>query len=150
MKAVTTEECAREILDTIPLIMRDIRAQMRNRRTHDLTVPQFRALAFVDRNSGASLSDVSNHLGLALPSTSKLVDDLLKKSLLTREEQPTDRRRVKLAVTRRGLSILEISRKGTLEALSEKIEGVNADERANIASALQTLRLVFTDNKSLK
>jgi DNA-binding MarR family transcriptional regulator len=148
MAAITTQQCAQEILDVVPVIMRDIRTQMRSRKTHDLTVPQFRTLTYVNRNTEASLSNVSNHLGIALPSTSKLVDDLLKKGLLTREEHPVDRRRLKLALTSKGLSILEASRKGALEVLSEKIAGLNATERANIAAAMQTLRLVFTNNET--
>ncbi len=147
MKTITTEECARELLEVVPLVMRDIRAQMRSRRTPDITVPQFRTLAFVDRNAGSSLSDVANHMGLALPSMSKLADDLLKKGLITREEQPADRRRVKLAVTSRGLSILETSRKGTLASLSEKLAGISADDKAAIAEVMQTLRSVFTVSK---
>jgi MarR family transcriptional regulator for hemolysin len=143
MKAETTKECAREILDVAPQIMCHIRSQMRSRRTPDLTVPQFRALSFVNRKPDSSLSDVAKHLGLALPSTSKLVDELLKKGLLTREEQPEDRRRVKLAVTSKGLSILGACREGTLTALSEKLATLSDNERATITAAMQTLRVVF-------
>jgi DNA-binding MarR family transcriptional regulator len=33
---------AREILDIVPVIMRVIRAEMRNHRSADLAIPQFR------------------------------------------------------------------------------------------------------------
>ncbi len=144
---VTTEECARELLEVVPLVMRDIRSQMRSRRTPDLTVPQFRTLSFVNRNAGSSLSDVADHIGITLPSTSKLVDALLKKGLITRDEHPKDRRRVQLVVTSRGQAILETSRKGTLSSLSEKLSSINADDRATIIKAMQTMRSVFKENK---
>jgi MarR family transcriptional regulator for hemolysin len=146
--AISTQECAHELLETVPLIMRDIRSQMRNRRRPDLTVPQFRTLSYINRNPDASLSDVANHLGLALPSTSKLVDELFKKGLITREEHTQDRRRVKLAVTSRGISILEASRQGTLVSLSEKLASLNVDDRAAIVSAMRTLRVVFAAEKA--
>ena len=60
----TTEECARELLEVVPLVMRDIRTQMRSERTPDLTVPQFRTMLFIDRNMGASLSEVAEHIGI--------------------------------------------------------------------------------------
>lgn len=148
MAALTNQKCAHEILEVVPLIMRDIRSQMRSRRTHDLTVPQFRTLTFIDRNPEASLSDVSNHLGISLPSTSKLVDDLFKKELVTRKDRPEDRRRIQLALTSRGLSILEASRQGALEVLSEKTARLTDNERAIITAAMQTLRLVFTTDKA--
>ena len=74
---VDSDEVARGLLEVVPVIIKDIRSQMRSRRSPDLTVPQFRTLAFVDRNKGTSLSAVANHMGLTLPSTSKLVDGLI-------------------------------------------------------------------------
>ncbi|MGD6932760.1 MAG: MarR family winged helix-turn-helix transcriptional regulator [Candidatus Bathyarchaeia archaeon] len=148
MPSVTTQQCAHEILEVVPLIMRDIRTQMRSRRTNDLTVPQFRTLTYIDHNPEASLSNVSTHLGIALPSTSKLVDELVKKELITRQDHPEDRRRVQLTLTNKGLSILDASRQGALEVLSEKIAFLSVEERETIALAMQTLRLVFTANKA--
>ena len=47
---VDLEESARKLLEVVPIIMQDIRSEMRSRRSIDLTVPQFRVLAFVNRN----------------------------------------------------------------------------------------------------
>ena len=138
------EESARELLEVIPVVMRDIRSQMRSRRSPDLTVPQFRALGFVDRNRGSSLSDVAYHMGLTLPSTSKLVDGLISRGLMAREEHPDDRRRLKLAVTRRGLSTLETSRSGTLAYLSAKLGNASGEQRELIVGAMGALRSIFS------
>ena len=68
---------ARELMEVVPLVMRTFRAEMRGSRANDLSVPQFRALGFVHRKPGTSLSDVAEHIGLALPSMSKLIDGLV-------------------------------------------------------------------------
>jgi MarR family transcriptional regulator for hemolysin len=140
---VATDEAARELLEVVPVIVKDIRSQMRNRRSPDLTVPQFRTLAFVDRNKGASLSAVANHMGLTLPSTSRLVDGLIARGMITREDNPADRRRVKLDVTNHGLTILETSRRGTLTYLADKIASLSAEDREVIAKAMKAMRSVF-------
>jgi DNA-binding MarR family transcriptional regulator len=44
-------------------------------------------------------------MGKTLPSASRLVDGLIGRGLMSREEHPVDRRRVRLAITHRGLSI---------------------------------------------
>ena len=80
------DECARQLLDTTPQIMRFIRAEMRSHRGHDLSVPQFRTLTFVNRNPEGSLSHLADHLGLTLPSTSKLVDGLVNQKIIIRHE----------------------------------------------------------------
>jgi MarR family transcriptional regulator for hemolysin len=140
---VASEEAARELLEVVPVIMKDIRSEMRTRRSPDLTVPQFRTLAFVDRNEGASLSAVANHMGLTLPSTSKLVDGLIARGMLTREDNVADRRRVKLGVTNHGLVILETSRRGTLNYLADKIASLSADDREVVVKAMNAMRSVF-------
>jgi DNA-binding MarR family transcriptional regulator len=74
---------------------------------------------------------------------SKMVDDLFKKGLLQREEQPADRRRIKLAATPRGVTIMEAARQSALAYLSKELEAVNAQDQAVIVEAMKTLRLVF-------
>ncbi len=51
--SITPEQAARELLEVVPIITKDIRSEMRSRRSSDLTVPQFRTLAFVNRNVGS-------------------------------------------------------------------------------------------------
>jgi len=140
---VDSDEAARELLEVVPVILKDIRSEMRSRRPLDLTVPQFRTLAFVDRNKGTSLSAVANHMGLTLPSTSRLVDGLLARGMLTREDNPADRRCVKLGVTNHGLTILETSRRGTLTYLTDKIASLSAEDREVIIKAMKAMRSVF-------
>jgi DNA-binding MarR family transcriptional regulator len=63
---------------------------------------------------------------------------------MAREEHPDDRRRLKLAVTRRGLSTLEASRNGTLAYLSAKLSNVSGEERELIVGAMGALRSIFS------
>lgn len=139
----SSEESARELLEVVPVVMREIRSQMRNTASKYLTVPQFRALSFVDRNSGSALSDLATVMGLTLPSASRLVDGLISRGLMVREEHPVDRRRIRLTVTRQGLSILNGSRMETLSYLSKKIKVVDDGDRETIVRAMRVLQKVF-------
>ncbi len=144
--AASPEETARELLEVTPLVLKEIRAEMRRQTSVELGVPQFRSLNFVDKNQGASLLDVANHLGLTPPSTSRLVDGLLARGLLTRQDHPSDRRRVSLTVTAKGQRILEASRKGTLTYLAAKLEGVEPNDRESIVRAMKMLQPIFANN----
>jgi DNA-binding MarR family transcriptional regulator len=62
-------------------------------RAHGLSVPQFRALGFVHRHAGSSLSEVADHIGLTLPAMSRLIDGLVELQLMRRQSQSADRRR---------------------------------------------------------
>jgi DNA-binding MarR family transcriptional regulator len=78
------KDCAREILDVKPVVMRFIRAEMRRHRAPGLSVPQFRTLVFIERSEGSSLGTVAEHLGLTPPSACKLVDGLRERRLIFR------------------------------------------------------------------
>lgn len=141
---VTPEQSAGELLEVVPMLMKEIRSQMRSQGATDLTIPQFRTLAFVNRNQGSPLCKVADHMGLTPPSASTLVDGLIKRGMMTREDQPDNRRRVKLVVTSRGSAIMETSRRGTMAYLAKKLSSVSAENREIIVKAMETLRSVFT------
>ena len=143
---VTAEESAGELLEVIPIVMKEIRSQMRSHGSPDLTVPQFRTLAFVNRNQGSPLCKVADHMGLTSPSVSTLVDGLIKRGMMTREDQPDNRRRVRLVVTSRGRTILEASSRGTRAYLAKKLSSVSAENREVIVRAMETLRSIFTSS----
>jgi MarR family transcriptional regulator for hemolysin len=81
------DTCVHELMDTAPQIMQAIRVEMRRGRGSDISIPQFRTLAFIQRNPDSSLSNLAEHLGLTLPSVSKLVDGLVKQELIIRQNQ---------------------------------------------------------------
>lgn len=147
---VTPEEAARELLEIVPLIMRDIRSEMRSQSSPDLTIPQFRALAFLNRNEGSSLLKVANHMGLTPPSTCRLMDGLIARGMMTRQDNPADRRCVRLVVTARGLAILDASTRGTLAYLADKLGNVGDDGREVIVKAMKSLRSVFATGTRIR
>jgi DNA-binding MarR family transcriptional regulator len=138
------DECARQLLDTTPQIMRFIRAEMRSHRGHDLSVPQFRTLTFINRNPEVSLSNLANHLGLTLPSTSKLVDGLVNQKIIIRHESKEDRRRLTLVLTKNGEEILREARGATQNHLKDVLHELSVDELSMIIRAMYLLQPLFT------
>lgn len=135
--------CAQEILEVVPIVMRAIRNGMRQGRSADLSVPQFRALLFIQRNSGASLSEVADHLGLTLPSTSTLVDGLVQRSLVTRVPVEGNRRRIRLALTDTGRPLLEQARQYAQEVLAQRLCNLTEDEQQTIVLSMELLHKLF-------
>ena len=138
------DECAGQILEVVPLVMRAIRAEMRSHRAPDISVSQFRALAFINRCEGASLSDVAEHIGLALPSMSKMVEGLVARNLVKRETHPRDRRRLTLSLTQEGRAMQKSARAATQRFLAEHLATARPSDRAIVAQAMAVLRPLFT------
>lgn len=135
--------CGRQVLEVVPLIMRMIRADLRNNRACDLSVPQFRALHYVGGATTASLSELAAHLGLSLPSMSKQVDVLLARGLLSRTEDPVDRRRVVLRLTAEGEARVQAALTATAAALTERLQGLSAEQQVTVGEAMAALRTIF-------
>lgn len=146
---VSPAQAAAELLEVVPSVTRAVREQMRAHRAADLTVTQFRVLAYLNRHTGASLSDVADHIGLTLPSMSKLIDALVARKLVRREFDTTDRRRVTLALTSRGRVILERARRATRAFLTAQLRQCDSIELETLTRAMQILRPLFASRREL-
>jgi DNA-binding MarR family transcriptional regulator len=140
---ITADDCAREVLDVVPLVMRVLRAEMRSQRGPQLSVPHFRVLAFLGNNEGASLSEVAEYVGLRLPSMSTLVDGLVTRGLVSRAPSAVDRRRLALCLTTRGRATLNAARRATQARLVKQLATLPPEQQATVAAAMETLRGLF-------
>jgi len=135
--------CAREVMETVPLVMQFIRHHMRSLRGQEMTVPQIRTLWFITHHEKPSLSDAADFIGLSLPAMSRLVDGLVRRGHVTRTACETDRRHVRLGVTERGQAALDAAWEGTHARVTEELSALTAEQRGVIESAMGSLREVF-------
>lgn len=137
------DTCARELMDTAPQIMQAIRVEMRLGRGVDLSIPQFRALRFIQQNPDSSLSSLAEYLGLMLPSVSKLVDGLVKVGLVIRQESLTDRRKLNLVLTQAGEAIVDTARANAQACMAKTLGRLSDEELEIVHRAMQLLNPIF-------
>jgi DNA-binding MarR family transcriptional regulator len=143
---VSSDEVARELLDVVPQIMQAVRAEVRRQRGPDLSVLQLRVLAFLNRQPGAPLSAVAEHVGLTLPSMSSQVTGLVKRNLIDRSISSHDRRFVTLTLTEQGRAALAAAVQGAQASFAQLLKGLTSEERATVMAALAALRHIFSPN----
>src|SRR5207237_10500779 len=98
-----TTRAAAALLEVVPAVMRSIRLKMRESTSDELSVVQFRSLALADyQPRGASVSQIADHIGLTMPSASKLVEGLARRGYLHRRRDARDRRMTILFPTAKG------------------------------------------------
>jgi DNA-binding MarR family transcriptional regulator len=139
----SAHETSTAVMETVLLLMQTIRAEMRSHRPEGLSVPQFRALRYVQDNAGASLSNIADHVGVALSSMSKLIDGLVARELITRLVAADDRRRITLELTQAGHAALAASRHGTQARFAERLETLSASEREMVFETMHILQTLF-------
>ncbi len=138
--------CAREILETMPLVMRFIRDQVRRRHTAGLSLPQFRALMFLSRTQNSSLSAVAGHLGLSLPAMSRLITGLVASRLVERQPVSTNRRQIALTLTDSGRATVEKARNEIRLHLAGALKDLPTAEQKTVHHAMRILNRVFDNH----
>ncbi len=133
---------AKTVLEVVPLIMRQIRCEMRA-HGHGISVPQFRTLLFVDRNPGCSLAAAAEHLGITPATASATVDRLVRQGLMEREPARSERRRVQLNLTADGQELVHAARGSTQARLAERLSVLDGADLTRLETALALLRVAL-------
>lgn len=134
---------ASEVLETIPMVMRIIRRNFRAQRDPDLTLPEFRALAYINRNPGCPLNELAEFVGVEAPAASKLVESLVQRGLAKREAHAGDRRRVQLSVLPKGQKSIHTVREHTREFLAEQLAHLSPKQQEALIAAMHILKDAF-------
>lgn len=142
-QAAAAEECAARVMDTVPLVMRFIRSEMRAHKAAFLSIPQLRSLAFINRSPGASLCDLADHLGVTSATASATTERLVQRNLVQRSHHPQERRRIVLNLTDEGKYHLQESLDQTRAHIADLLKGLTPEEVSHIESGLALLKNVF-------
>jgi len=137
--ASTPELCAREVMETVPLVMRFIRTEMRSRRAPSLSVPQLHVLTFLRREPGAPLSSVAEHLGVTRSTASAIVDRLVRRKLVSRTAHPQERRCVVLTLTTAGAQHLQQARDAACAHIAQVLAGLSVADLLQVTEGLALL-----------
>ena len=143
MKAtvVSPQELAGELLELWSHLMRGSPQQMfRMLDDLGLTMTQMKTLGMLDDClEVVSVKELSERLGLSLPATSRTVDGLLRRGLLTRLEDPDDRRVKRVRLTDQGRAVVHQIMTARLQGLEAFATTLSDEQRAALMAALTAL-----------
>jgi DNA-binding MarR family transcriptional regulator len=145
---ITSERCATEVVEILPLVVGFIRSEMRNQGEHSLSISQFRSLMFLYRYPGSSLSKLADYLGVTRPTASAICERLVQQSLIDRRDHPQERRSVVLRLTKTGRARLDEIRLLTCTKISSMFNELSEDQMLKMLEGLAILSDVFDSNSS--
>ena len=105
----------------------------------DLTMAQFRALVVVSHRPGITVGEVGCQLSIGQSAASLLVDHLVRRGLVSRAEDPADRRRALLGCSPDGVALLAELRQGSRQNLRELLASLNDDDLEGMSRGLRVL-----------
>lgn len=109
-----------------------------------LTVEQFQVLRRIRRGI-ASVSAIADDSRTSRSAVSKAVDALVNRGLVSRSQDPNDRRNIPLALTAEGQRALSAIYEEAEAWLLSRFERLTTSERTTLLEGLDLLRKAFAD-----
>ncbi len=105
----------------------------------NLTIAQLKSLFLIVREGSTNTKTLAKELGVTPSNVTGIVDRLVKQGLVSRQENPEDRRMLRLRVTDKGEAILTSLREETISSMSEVLARMSIEELSSLARGLSSL-----------
>lgn len=89
---------------------------------------QWIVLQLVYQNEGIGMKELARQLGISSSAVTQLVDSLVRKGHLTREQSPQDRRAIKIKLTTKTKKLIEVSHTQVLERVYSLFDEMSDEE----------------------
>lgn len=132
-------------MTVIPVVTRFLRAELRNHGQPHFSLSQLRVLYFLNRQPQASLSEVADYLDVARSTMSAMIERLVQRNLVHRQDDPHERRRIALSLTPHGTAELERVYEATLASVAQRLQGLSDEQTAQVMKGLAILEAVFAE-----
>ena len=141
---MTDQILSNSILEITPKIVRFLREQMRKQAKGELTVPQFRVLLKLVRESSTTHQEVAEWMGIAAPTLTRMIDTLVKRKLVKRVKDTKDLRRTLLSATAAGQNLHQLYREEAQRQLLLKMEPLSSEEKEVLTKSFSILSQLFS------
>ena len=107
--------------------------------TLELTLTQIKLLHHLDDSSDLTLKEAAESVHVSLPAASRLVDDLVRRGFVVRNEDAEDRRMKRVRLTDDGGAVIRRLNAARLIGFESFAQTLNHTEHEQLAQALATL-----------
>ncbi len=107
-----------------------------------LSGPRLSALSVIVFSGPLSLAELAAAEQVRAPTMTRLVDALVGLGLVTRETEPGDRRRVRIAATDAGRALLEEGRRRRVAAIAERLGRLAESERRALERGVELIEQI--------
>jgi MarR family transcriptional regulator for hemolysin len=141
MTPARSRDAARELLQIMPLVMRAVAAELRS--GGEMPAPAHFGLLMKLREQPWTLSELANHWGVSLPSTSNSIAALAQRGWVRRTSPASDRRVAMIEITAAGRAVLDRVGRAAEARLADVLAPLDRTAQRRLHAGLAVLRDVF-------
>jgi DNA-binding MarR family transcriptional regulator len=136
-----TTHTTSEEMDIASLLVSLTRSMYRTMRTATPTCSflEIKTLNMTHEQKNPSMKDLADELGISSPAMTAIVDRLVENGNLTRAEDQSDRRVIRISLTTKGKKDFEKNRSVIFDAFNERASVLSDDEKKELARILRKL-----------
>ncbi len=108
-------------------------------KDNGLTMPQFGAMFHIFHSGGCGVSEIGSDLGVTNSAASQMLDRLVQIKLISRSEDPADRRGKLVVLTERGREILLKGNNANQMWLEDLARSMTPEEQEKVRQAITIL-----------
>lgn len=135
-RSESVRAAARLLTVLAPRLNRAVRGQVRPKA--GLSMPQFIMLRAL-RDGPLQAGQLAQRFGVSRPTITRTVDGLVKKGLVERRVDPSDRRVTMIALTTAGQALHELTEEAAEDYLAALLERLPADRLLGVETAVRDL-----------
>lgn len=108
----------------------------------DITEPQYNVLRILRGQHGKAMNlyEIQDRMIQKMSNVSRLIDKLVAKKLVTRKESKENRRRVDIAITQKGLDLLDASETVVAPIYKQISENLTKEQAKTLGELLDLMR----------
>jgi DNA-binding MarR family transcriptional regulator len=145
VRAVDSVELANRLRPVLLMLNRHLR---REAHAEGITGGQAALLAQIRHHPDLGVRELAAREGISAPSMTRYLDRLERAGLIVRTRSLEDARRVRLALTPKGVRVLRSVRRRRTAWLAEGLQGLSAAEQRAVAAAIEPLgRLLVEEDR---
>lgn len=104
--------------------------------TLHLTIVQIHVLIFLKKNPESMMSDIASYLKIELSSATTLINKLVKEGLVSRKTDPTDRRQIRISLTKKGDTLMSEGMKQRSKRIEKHLSYLSHAEKTELLKIL--------------
>jgi DNA-binding MarR family transcriptional regulator len=128
-----------------PILLQLNRHLRREAHAEGITGGQASLLAQIRNDPRLGASELAAREGVSAPAMTRYLDRMERAGLVVRTRSPEDARRIRLALTPKGVRALRSVRRRRTAWLAERLDGLSAGELAAIDAAIEPLLRLLED-----
>lgn len=134
-RPAVTDELVTAVL-TASRVLVAVAARSLAEHNESVTITQFRTLVVLGNQPDLTLNQLADHLGVNASTAMRMINRLLKAGLVSRRENPNDRREILLALSEAGRDIVDTVTNRRRAEINRIVTAMPAAHRTELVAAL--------------